>query len=63
MLKVESICLLVLDCNNAVGVYDNVIEAEVVKGVDNVAEFVVKEGWLVAINGGRTSGGVNGKKW
>jgi hypothetical protein len=44
MLKVESICLLVLDCDNAVGVYDDVVEAEVVKGVDDVAEFVVKEG-------------------
>jgi hypothetical protein len=60
MLEVESICLPVLDCDNAMGIYNNVVEAEVAKGVDNVAEFVVEEGWLVAINGGRTSGGING---
>jgi hypothetical protein len=52
MLEVESICLFVLDCNNAMGVHDDVVETEVVKGIDNVAEFVVEKGWLVAINGG-----------
>jgi hypothetical protein len=52
MLEVESVCLFVLDRDNAMGVYDNVVEAEVVKGVDNVAEFVVEEGRLIAINCG-----------
>jgi hypothetical protein len=57
MLEVKSICLFVLDCGNAMGVHDNVVEAEVMKGVDNVAEFVVEKGWLVAINDGRAGGG------
>jgi hypothetical protein len=62
MLEVESICLFVLDCDNAMGVYDDIVETKVVKGVDNVAEFVVEKGGLVAINGGRRGGGINGRK-
>jgi hypothetical protein len=49
--------LLVFDCDDAVGVHNNVVEAEEVKGVDNVAEFVVEKGWLIVVNGGRNSGG------
>jgi hypothetical protein len=44
MLEVESVCLLVFARDDTVGVYDDVVEAEVVKGVDNVTEFVVEEG-------------------
>jgi hypothetical protein len=57
MLKVELVCLLVLDCYNAVGIHDDVVEAEVMKGVDDVAKFVIEKGWLVAINGGRNEWG------
>jgi hypothetical protein len=57
MLEVESICLFVLDCDNAMGVHNDIVETEVVKGIDDIAEFVVEKGWLVAIYGGRTSGG------
>jgi hypothetical protein len=61
MLKVESVRLFVLDSNNTMGVYDNVVETKMMKGVDDVAKFVVEKGWLVAINGGRGSEGINGK--
>jgi hypothetical protein len=46
MLKVELVCLFVLGGDNAVGVYDDVVETKMMKGVDNVAKFVVeKVGW------------------
>jgi hypothetical protein len=57
MLEVEAICPFVLDCDNAMGVYDDVVEVKVVEGVDNVGKFVVEKGGLVAVDGGRTSGG------
>jgi hypothetical protein len=57
------VCLFVFDGNDAVGVYNNVVEAQMMKRVDNVTEFVVEKGWLVAINGGRSSGGINGEGW
>jgi hypothetical protein len=36
-----------------VGVYHDVIIAEVVEGMNGVFEFIVEEGRLVAVNDGR----------
>jgi hypothetical protein len=49
--------LLIFDCDDAVGVYNDVIIAKEMKGEDDVVEFTVTEGWLVVINGGQNSGG------
>jgi hypothetical protein len=46
--EVELVQLPVFCCNDAVGVYHNVIIAEVVEGVDGVFEFIVEE-----VNDGR----------
>jgi hypothetical protein len=49
----ELVQLSVFGCDDAVGVYHNVVVAEVMKGVDDVFEFVVKESWLSVVNNGQ----------
>ena len=53
VLKVKTVRSFFLNGDNAMGIDNDIVEAEVMEGVDDVFELVILEGGLIVIRGGQ----------